>query len=154
RETLLAYSAGVDAGRSAGSPRLAHEFSLLGARPSPWTPADTLAITKVLSFTLCANWDSELVRLKVLSTDGPDALRALDTVYADWPPVIDPPGEKAGIALDRLADDVGHFLSLVKPGGGSNNWVISAARTATGRPILANDPHLDASLPAHWYLIR
>jgi penicillin amidase len=82
--SLEAYARGVNAGRTHGSSSRAHEFVLLGAQPTPWTALDTLAITKLLSFSLCANWDSELVRLKVLSTDGPEALRVLDGSYPAW----------------------------------------------------------------------
>ena len=153
RASLEAYARGVQAGRSLGCARLAHEFDLARILPTPWTAIDTLALTKLLSFTLCSNWDAELVRLKVLTTDGPEALAALDSQYPAWQPVIAPVGEKAGAAVDRLGEDLAVFFALVRPGGGSNNWVVAGSRTESGRPILANDPHLDASLPAHWYLV-
>ena len=63
-----------------------------------------------------------------------------------------PVGTLAGKALDRLAEDVALFRAALAPGGGSNNWVIAPTRTATGRPLLANDPHLAAVLPPYWYL--
>jgi penicillin amidase len=150
--SLKAYARGVNAGRTHGSSSRAHEFVLLGAQPTPWTALDTLAITKLLSFSLCANWDSELVRLKVLSTDGPEALRALDGSYPAWHPVIRQVTPAAAPAVNRLAHDIEAFFEVMAPGTGSNNWVLAGSRTATGRPILANDPHLDASLPPHWYL--
>jgi penicillin amidase len=153
REALQAYAEGVQAGRTVGSSGVAHEFSLLKISPTPWTPTDTMAITKVLSFTLASNWDAELVRLKVLASDGPEALRALDTAYPDWHPTVIPAGDKVGAAVDRLAEELHAFFEVAPPGGGSNNWVISGSKTATKRPIVACDPHLDASHPAHWYLI-
>src|SRR5262249_2415244 len=55
---------------------------------------------------------------------------------------------------DCLGEDLAAFFALVRPGGGSNGWALAGSRTASGRPLLANDPHLDASLPAHWYLAR
>ncbi len=152
RIMLEAYARGVNAGRTIGSPRRPHELVLLRAQPTPWTALDTLGITKLLSFILCANWDCELVRLKVFSTDGPEALRALDEEYPAWHPVISPVAMAAGAAVDRLAQDLEAFFAVVPPGGGSNNWVVAGSRTVSGRPILANDPHLDASLPPHWYL--
>jgi penicillin amidase len=148
------YALGVNTGATAGSSRPPHELSLLSGRRTPWEVADTLAVGKLISLTLCANWDAELARLKVLSADGPEALAALDPSYPAWQPVTAPVGAEAGQAADRLADDLALFLAVVRPGGGSNNWVIAGSNTATGRPILANDPHLDASLPAHWYLAR
>jgi penicillin amidase len=151
---LAAYARGVTAGATHGSPRRAHEFVLLRARPTPWTPIDPLSLVKVISFTLASNWDVELARWKVLLEDGPEALAVLDPAYAHWLPVTAPPGQAAGAALDRLAEELTAFTGLVRTGGGSNNWVVAPSRTATGRPLLANDPHLDASLPAHWYLVH
>ena len=155
RASFDAYARGIRAGSTPpAQPRQPHEFALLGARPTPWTPTDTLAITKLLSFNLTSNWDAELVRLKVLTSDGPEALRALDAAFPSWHPVAMPVGAKAGDVVHHLASDLAAFFSWVPPGGASNNWVVAGSRTATGRPIVANDPHLDAALPAHWYLAR
>jgi penicillin amidase len=152
RELLEAYARGVEAGASHGLPRRPHEFVLLRSRPTPWTPLDSLGVSKVISFTLCANWDAELARLHILAADGPEALAALDPTYPEWLPVTAPPQQAAGGSLDRLSQDVATFLQLTGAGGGSNNWAVAGSRTATGRPLLANDPHLNAALPCHWYL--
>jgi penicillin amidase len=152
RESLEAYARGVQAGVGLGCSAPAHEFALLKIKPTPWAPQDTLALTKLLSFTLSANWDTELARLKVLSTDGPEALAALDATYPPSHLAISPVGAEAGHAVDRLAHDLKEFAAWAKLGGGSNNWAVAGSRTVTGRPILANDPHLEASHPSHWYL--
>jgi penicillin amidase len=149
---LEAYAAGVNAGTSRGLSARPHEFALLGCQPTPWTPLDSLGVLKIMSFTLASNWDSELARLKILVADGPEALASLDPVYPEWQPAITPPGREAGPAADRLAEDMEQFAAVAKVGGGSNNWTVAGSRTASGRPILANDPHLDSTLPAHWYL--
>ena len=149
RADLEAYSAGVNAGRTI----VPHELALLGGSMLPWDPVDSLAIAKVLSFKLAANWDAELVRLRVLLLDGPEALAAVDPSYAAHHPAIVPPGGAVGSTLDRLAADINRFLAVTGAGSGSNNWVVAGSRTATGRPLLANDPHLDASLPSHFYLL-
>jgi penicillin amidase len=88
----------------------------------------------------------------VLLADGREALAALDPVYPEWQPLTSPPGRLPGPAADRLAEDLAALAAVASVGGGSNNWTVSGSRTASGRPILANDPHLDATLPAHWYL--
>jgi penicillin amidase len=149
---LEAYAAGVNAGTSHGLPRRPHEFVLLGGEPGKWTPLDSLGVVKIMSFSLASNWDSELARLKVLLADGPEALAALDPGYPKWQPVTTPPGREAGAAADRLTEDLAAFAAIASIGGGSNNWTVAGSRTVSGRPILANDPHLDATLPAHWYL--
>jgi penicillin amidase len=154
RAALEAYARGVNAGATEGTRRLAHEFVLLRSRPTPWRAVDALGYGKVLSFLLATNWDVELARLKILTEDGAEALQALDPAYPEWQPVISPPGAPAGPALDRLIEDAVTFIGVVGGGGGSNNWSLAATRTGTGRPILANDPHLAPSLPPHWYLVH
>jgi penicillin amidase len=154
RDKIEAYTRGVNAAYAAGLPRRPHEFVLLRSRPTPWEPTDCLGVVKLLSFTLATNWDVELARLHILIKDGPEAMRELDPTYPEWLPVTTPPGQAAGPALDRLAEDVAAFQAVTGRGGGSNNWAIAPSRTATGRPILANDPHLNALLPAHWYLLQ
>lgn len=154
RAMLEAYAQGVQAGATLGLPRRPHEFVLLKSQTTPWTALDSLGMVKLISFTLSSNWDAELARLKVLLADGPKALAALDPAYPEWHAVMSPPGQAAGPAADRLADDLAAFAALTPIGGGSNNWAMAGTRTATGRPLLANDPHLDASLPSHWYLTQ
>lgn len=152
RRMLEAYAQGVTDGAKVGCRRLAHEFALLRTQPTPYRAADVLGVLKLMSFNLAANWDSELARLKILTEDGPEALAALDPAYPEWLPVTTPPGGLAGSAVDRLAEDLAVFTATVGQGGGSNNWAIAPSRTATGRAILANDPHLAPVLPSHWYL--
>lgn len=149
---LDAYTRGLSAGATLGLPRRPHEFVLLRAQPTPWTPLDSLGLVKLMSFNLASNWDVELTRLRVLLEDGPDALAAVDPAYNPEHPVVSPPDAKAGPAAEHLARDLTALATLLRPGGASNNWAIAASRTRTGRPLLANDPHMNASLPAHWYL--
>ena len=154
RANLEAYATGVNAGATAGVGRRPHEFVLLRSRPTPWTAVDVVAGLKLQGFVLSSNWDVELARLKVLTSDGPEALADLDPAYPHWLPVTSPPAHCAGPALDRLADDLAAFSLVVGTGGASNNWAIAGSRTASGRPIVANDPHLPPTLPAHWYLVH
>lgn len=151
RRAVAAFVDGINVGMRQGLPRRPHELVLLRARPGTWEVSDVLGVVKVMSFTLASNWTSELVRLKVLTEDGIDALRALDPGYPEWHPVTDPPGVEAGPFLDRLAEELSCISELL-PTGGSNNWVVAGSRTQSGRPILANDPHLDPVVPPYWYL--
>jgi penicillin G amidase len=148
RAALEAYAAGVNAGR-----RRPHELALLRRAPTPWTAADALGALGLVSLGLAGNWDMELGRLRVLELDGPEALRAVDPSYPSWLAVTAPPGHPAGTAADRLAQDVS-ALATVVGGGGSNNWALAGSRTASGRPLVANDPHLSPTLPAFWYLVH
>jgi penicillin amidase len=151
-ESLDAFVAGVTAGGQLGLKRKPHEFALMGSQPTPWTGLDVLGLFKLLSFSLVSNWDIELARHRILTLDGPAALAELEPAYADWLPVTAPPSMPAGPAFDSLAQSVVAFKEQVKLVGGSNNWALGAKRTATGRTLLANDPHLPGVLPPHWYL--
>ncbi len=152
RAAAEAFAAGVTAGGTVGLRRRPHEFVLLRARPTPYTAADVAGVIALQSFGIAANWDMELARLQVLASDGPDALAAIDPVAPAHLPVTAPPGTAAGPAADRLAEDLARFRAHVGTTGGSNNWAVAPGRTATGRPILANDPHLAPVLPPQWYL--
>jgi penicillin amidase len=151
RQAVEAFVAGVNAG-IASLPRRPHELALLRCRSSRWEAADVLGFAKLFALLLPANWDSELARLLILRADGPEALRALHATYDGRLPVSAPPGVAAGPAVDRLADELTRFLAVTGAGGGSNNWVVAPSRTKTGRPLLANDPHLSPSVPPHFYL--
>ena len=174
RAILDAYTAGVNAGHSAGLPSKPHEFAILGGDPADWDAADVLAVLKLQSFLLPSNWDVELARLRVLLADGADALMALDPVAGNLtpqPPSLERKGEqtpeglspsllRGGVgegsasAVDLLAADLAALQRYLPRGAGSNNWVVAGTRTATGKPILASDPHLAPTVPPPWYLVH
>jgi penicillin amidase len=152
RGAVDAYVRGINAGLARGQRGRPHELVLLRARASRWEASDVLAFAGLQAFALSANWDSELARLKILAEDGPDALRALEPRPPDDLPVSVPVGAAAGPSIDRLAGDLAAFMAAAPSAGGSNAWAIAGSRTASGAPLLANDPHLAPRLPAPWYL--
>jgi penicillin amidase len=154
RRLAEAYAHGVTTGAAQGLPRRPHEFALLRSRPTPYQAADALGFMALQAFALAANWDVELARLRVLTLDGVEALMALDPAYPEWQPASDRPGEAAGRAADRVAQDAAMLAAAIGMGGASNNWAVAPWRTRTGRPVLANDPHLPPMLPPHWYLLH
>lgn len=154
RQQIEAYVRGLNQGLLKGSPKTPPELALLRRRPTPWTAEVVQAYIGFLCFVLASNWDMELLRLKILSEDGPEALAALDPAYPAHLPVTSPPGGMAANTVDLLARDLQCLFELVGPGGASNAWAVSSARTATGRPILANDLHLATAIPNLWYLAR
>ena len=160
KEIIVAFAAGISEGIGRGLPKSAHEFVLLRSSPTPWTPIDVLAFVGLQSFMLPSNWDAEVARLQVLLHDGAEALQALDPAarQAYTPPETSeieaaarPSGETMTVA-DALAHDMAAFAEFYPAGGASNNWVIGPERSATGRPLVCNDPHLFPALPSQWYL--
>ena len=150
RAVFDAYAAGVNAFVAQHAGNLPVEFALLRFRPQPWTPVDSLAFAKLMAWRLSGNWESELLRAHFVSRFGEEGARVLMPPYPEDSPIIVPAEANYQAwnqdALLRLVD-----LSARIPGRGSNNWVVSGGRTATGRPILANDPHLEALMPSIWY---
>lgn len=152
RAGLRAFADGVNRGRELGVAAKAHEFALLRGEPTPVEATDIAAITALQGFVFAANWDAELARLEILTEDGEEALHAVDPRYPEWHPVTDSPAGVAGLPLEALRASLELLREVAGIGGGSNNWALNATRTATGRPILANDPHIAPLLPPHWYL--
>ena len=152
RGILEAFARGASHGSRLGCRRRAHEFAVLRTTPTEVTATDILAIGKLQAFILASNWDIELARYHILTRDGPEAVAALDPEYPEWHPVSAPPGAPAGPAAAALAEDLEALRAAVGRAGGSNGWAVAGSRTSTGRPILANDPHLRPTLPPHWYL--
>ncbi len=151
---LTAFARGINAGRDRGLPGRSHEMVLLRSGFSKFTAIDVVTILKLQSFIMPSNWDSELARFMVMNLDGPEALLDLDPSYPEWHRVASPPIAVAGPAANRLAEDLALLQETVGKGGGSNSWAVSGSMTRSGRPILANDPHLGPALPPHWYLAR
>ncbi len=156
RAQIEAFARGVNDGIRLGLPKKPHEYVLLGAEPSTFEPPDVLAVLQFFAFALSSNWDAELARLKVLRLDGEDALRALEP--------SDPKLTKdlarlasdcaALSAADRLMNDAHAAVDVAALGGASNAWAIAPSKTATKRPLLASDPHLQPTLPSPWYLMH
>jgi penicillin G amidase len=145
RSLLKAYAAGVNAYIAQG--RLPVEFTLLRARPEPWSPADTISWTKVMAWHLCADARAEAHRAKLVERLGEALVAELAPPYLPhWPRVMSPGTRPAG------SPGVGEpMVPASTEGLGSNNWVVAGVRTATGSPLLANDMHLGLTIPSIWY---
>ncbi|MFQ6000591.1 MAG: penicillin acylase family protein [Anaerolineae bacterium] len=157
RTILEAYAAGVNA--FIDEANLPPEFLILGFKPDPWTPADTIAWGKVMAWDLGGNWEAELLRASLIEKFGEEKASQLAPPYpADAPLVI--PSEALGYQVpgtDRLrrqAHQLRVLLAAPGAGLGSNNWVIDGQKSATGMPLLANDMHLGIQMPSIWYEVH
>lgn len=158
RAMVLAYTAGINAYLQTSLRARPPEYVVLGLQPEPWTPEDSLAWAVMMAWDLGANWSTELSRMR-LSLKLPVA-----RINELMPPY---PGDKPFVQTDygalyrelRVDAKLGQQALRDAPesgieGAGSNNWVLAGSRTTTGRPLLANDPHLKLSAPALWYFAR
>ena len=118
------------------------EHALLAFAPElPTDLASWAAAFAFVAWGLSGNWDRELLRVHLAERFGEEAVPVL------LPPLSpDPPNVLAGGLAGLLLDEIPHL-----GGQGSNAWVVSGSRTASGRPLLANDPHLLVQQPASWF---
>ena len=153
RAVLEAYARGVNAWleRQAGS--LPPELFLLGVEPEPWTPVDSLCFHMLMARDLSLYRDEEQRRFGWLV-----GLELAWTRELAQLPNLEPAAEIDLIAKQLRRELEAHSApaestDAAATGGsrGSNNWALGASRTATGRPIVAGDPHLGLALPSLWY---
>ncbi|MBI5880154.1 MAG: penicillin acylase family protein [Chloroflexi bacterium] len=156
RRLLDAYTRGVNAGMAQARAKLPLEFTLLRHTPEPWTPLDSVVYTKVMAWALSCNWDMEILNAAMIGKLGPQrAARLVGDYHADNP-IIVPEQTYAALARDVIAhfEEAHHHLPLGGLDGMSNNWVVDGAKSATGKPLLANDPHLALQMPSIWYEVH
>ncbi len=123
RAILASYARGVNQFLATQGDHLPLEFTLLGYQPRPWSAVDCILITLHMFRTLTTTWRDEIVKRAMLAE-----------------------GDAGKV----------NFLFPLRAGGdtqpGSNAWVLAGSRTASGKPILSNDMHLEYSLPGIWYM--
>ncbi len=143
---LEAYGGGVNAWADQNRYRLPLEFQILGDRPAPWTPADSLAWGRLMGIELAADWREALLRAKLAPRFDAKHLAELFPGSSDESP--------ATLSSDAAGRLLGALPDALVPRLASNVWVVAGDRTASGKPLLANDPHLALQSPAQWYLAR
>jgi penicillin amidase len=153
RRGFEAYAAGVNAFLATHRGALPPEFQLLRFAPEKWRPADSLVWGKVMDLELTGNYRGELLRARLARGLSPEQLAFLYPNYPkDAPTTL---AELAAIYRNLPLDPL--YAGLPKKIGpiyASNNWVVDGAHSTSGKPLLANDPHLGFSAPGVWYLAR
>jgi penicillin amidase len=164
---LEAYARGVNAYIESHRDRLPVEFHVMGYQPRPWTPADSMLIVAqmVQQLSLYQIY-GKVWHERVLAKLPPDLAADL-YVNSSWRD--HPPGQDGGeIKVEPETEGAPHLPAVGNAGApiaavlaaaaappefavGSNNWVVSGAHTVSGKPLLANDPHLGHEVPSVWY---
>lgn len=149
RRAFERYAAGVNVWL-AEDHVLPLEFHLLFAAPEPWKPADSLVWQKLMGLTLSGNWDGELAEAALIAKLGAEKAAALNPPPRPGDPVTI--STHAGLLPVSLPDRLHAALTrVIAPHSASNVWVIDGAHSATGKPYVANDPHLNFQSPIIWY---
>ena len=148
KQYLQAYSDGVNAGFAK---KTAWEFKLLGYKPEAWQPEDSILMSRMVGYLTLAQSQAEMERLLVELVQAGIGEAKLEALF---------PGILGGLDIDLLQKVTLHerivpsnvlWNTAVPRMMASNNWVISGQKTASGKPIVANDPHLEVNrLPNVW----
>lgn len=178
REIAQAYADGVNAFiASCDEKALPVEFRILKYKPRPWTAADSLVISFFMHESLSTTWQTDVMRAAMAGLPREQREQLLMEFTPLDTPVVGSDGatgrkSEAGKRVARTVrvspelvalaneDEEIRRRSLDRVGLGaeglaaSNNWVVSGKRTATGKPLLASDPHLQPSVPGIWYLVH
>ncbi len=149
RSLLEAYCGGVN---DALRRRRPWELRLVRYRPEPWTPADSVALVRATGYVQMAQHQADMERLLVEMVQAGVPRDHLEELFGGRLDGLDV-GLLGQVRLgERLVSETVRWAVGLPHVGGSNNWVISAGRSASGHAILASDPHLEANrLPAVWY---
>lgn len=167
KKALEAYAAGVNARLARGTP--APEYALLMVKPEPWRLEDSAAVAAYMIQDLVTGWSIEADPAR-LKAGGLSAERVEEFLapYPDWAPTtfteaelgLAPPAPAQPVPPEEGRDPAPEIAAPASPptdgppAPGSNNWVVSGALSASGKPLLANDPHLSLATPSIWYFAR
>lgn len=147
RKTVERYTDGVNAALRAYGRWIAPELWMLGVEPVHWTIEDSLSIGLLLELNLTWAMGDEITRSVEMTHLGRERAVGLwgwgSRDQRRWIPPVDLP-ERPPEGEDAIMPPFG---------GGSNNWALGPERTATGRPLLANDPHIGVAVPGTWYAV-
>lgn len=160
---LKAYSDGVNAYiNSLGPGQYPVEYKLLDYQPEPWTIKKTALLLMYMTKTL-ASREHDLEYTNALRIFGEETFNKLYPEFFDIvDPVIPKDTDWSFITAAQTArplselplDTIAETLPKPNANNGSNNWAISGEKSATGNPMLANDPHLTLNLPSIWYVMQ
>ena len=152
KDALQSFADGVNAfiREAKKEKKLPVEFTILGYEPAEWSIVDTLTMGKYMAFDLGGHWHGQAFRYWALKNLPKEQANELFPAYPkDAPRLL--------AELKNTNVDVAQSFSktIIPPEfNGSNNWVVSGEKSASGKPILADDPHLSLATPSIWYQTR
>ena len=151
RKIINAFCEGINAHIKEALDDLPVEFKVTGIVPPLWRPSDVTGYARMMAHEMQSSWKSEIVYGAIANYFGHEKLAEIYPWDLPEKPTI-----AAGVrsAFDEILHQENTVRDLLGQGSthfGSNSWVLSGEKTKTGKPLLANDPHLEFSQPARWY---
>ncbi len=145
---LDAYCEGVNA---AIFEKVPWEYKMLGYQPEPWTREDCLLLARMLGYLTLAQSQAEMELLFVEMVQAGVEEPMLEELFPGILGGLDAALIKQVTLGDRMVPNTALWGTGAPRMMASNNWVLSGAKTASGKPMVANDPHLEINrLPNIW----
>ncbi|RMG65802.1 MAG: penicillin acylase family protein [Calditrichaeota bacterium] len=157
QQWLTWYAQGVNAYIEACRGNYPLEFQILNIKPEPWEPAHSLLIGRVMAWILNFSWKGDFLYWQLSQRLGSGLLRELWPRWPNSQPSILSYGQARSaptLTLLEMDEAFRALLDLGHGGWGSNSWVVSGKFTHSGKPFLANDPHLELSNPPIWFALQ
>lgn len=155
RKILEAYSKGINKFIEEAKGKYPIEFDVLGYDPYPWKPEHSLVIAKLMGWELNISWWTDIAFASLVQKLGTEKAKELLPDFPQNAPTIIPKDLKsfASIPTDfiNVDRDFRKFTGFIGTHIGSNNWVVNSKKSVSGKPIIANDPHLSFTAPGKWY---
>ena len=155
KKILEAYAAGANSYIKNADGNFSFEFNVLNYNPGLWKPEESLAIGKMLAWELNLSWWTKIAFIKLAEKIGTEKLSEVLPNFKENGPTIIHSKNAKGIALidDFLKTDkqFRKFIGFTGTHIGSNNWVVNGKLSESGKPIIANDPHLAFQAPGKWF---
>ena len=152
---LQAYSDGVNKFLEERKGNYGIEFDMLGYEPESWKPIHSLIVIKMMAWELNISWWTDLSFTELIQKLGKEKVEEILPDYPQNAPTIIADNIKyLPMINSSLAETDKSFRNFIGWTGthiGSNNWVVNSNKSVSGRPIIANDPHLGFSAPGKWY---
>ena len=177
KDILESYSLGINSFIRSNLTNLPFEFDVLDYKPDPWKPEHSLMVIRLMAWDLNTSWYADQLFTDLRNRFGEVLVKDLIPDYSPNGPFVIKENGNGGVAGDtiNLSADIRpksggydnlsrefvgkilnyrNYFGLSMNAQGSNAWVISSERSDSRKPILANDPHLQLSVPSKWYEVK
>jgi penicillin amidase len=159
RQMLEDYAEGVNAFIESHQGKFPIEFDMLRYNPEPWKPEHSILIGRLIAWELNLAWWTDLTYGEIAEKVSPELFREIIPTVPDSIAVTVPfaKGTKSTADVREFMDAGRLYRGLFNLGSleaGSNAWAVDSTKSLTGKPMLANDPHLAMPAPARWYLLH
>lgn len=157
KKMLDAYTNGVNSYIDSYKGKYQIEFDLLGYDPYKWKPEHSLVIAKLMAWDLNVSWWTDIAFANLIQKVGEEKAKAMLPDFPENAPRIIPSNLYSSSNISNNLIEVDRyyrkFIGYKGTHIGSNNWVVNGKKSYSGKPIIANDPHLGFAVPGKWYFV-